>query len=823
MHVHAGSAASESGTTPLKTAVLETADSWDEFRIWMHDSGVESLQSRYPGMASADSASPNVEARLIASGVPPAIARSLLDQHRADRDVHSVSRLQFSPGVTGISRIGEGNTSNVFASQVFDAEALKADLRHFLTNVAGIHNGKLSDIERQVSEIIDRISQSTNLWVTKVLKSTRFLRRTKAEIRTILLKGRELPNIPAVVGGKSAPDALLFHMQHIPGLDLQRVMDLWGTRSTPMRFNQDAAALSARSIATNDQAGVIHRDIKPANFLVADDGRFYTLDLGFARDEENESQQSIADGTVGVGTPMFIAPEQARRDPEVTSAADVFSLGVMLWRMYTGQFPYGAPNAAVAVVVAERLSMRAGHKVPEFDAAPESLAGVDPQRAKRFLRELKPMLESMIDPDPKARPTPDRVANFFRSHSSFGATSFDEFMKIETYHQHRLSLDPLVSALEEDVPVKHRYKTDGTMVDALVNGAQGRAKQYDFLANPAFDPVEDEDALASVSPEAGSPLVEAAAIPSSDTAALVAAIDTLPPETRVALVQALEHSKESGGPSKRIRVTIGAVVVVVVAGVVTLLLNNGGKTKEGDAKAVAVAPLDGKKEGSGLPDVGKAAAQHTEVATTVEVPKPPERAMEFKTGPGGPEELRLFRTDSIKFSAKDMMPLYSGNGKDQILVGAGFQCTPEHIARILKLSDVSQIPEGVRKNLESFQKNQGGILGYTLQLEDGTGGTWINTVGLFVENREGEMVFFSSVEEFAKAREAEFVRHGGLQAMTTDPASIHLLRNAKDITGTGVKPAHWSGELADDDMWKRTVNQLLSFRNRIDPDAVGQR
>src|SRR3989338_6898344 len=181
MHVHAGSAASESGTTPLKTAVLETADSWDEFRIWMHDSGVESLQSRYPGMASADSASPNVEARLIASGVPPAIARSLLDQHRADRDVHSVSRLQFSPGVTGISRIGEGNTSNVFASQVFDAAALKADLQHFLTDVAGIHNGKLSDIERQVSEIIDRISQSTNLWVTKVLKSTRFFRRTKTQ------------------------------------------------------------------------------------------------------------------------------------------------------------------------------------------------------------------------------------------------------------------------------------------------------------------------------------------------------------------------------------------------------------------------------------------------------------------------------------------------------------------------------------------------------------------------------------------------------------------------------------------------------------------
>lgn len=788
------------GDPGLETVISELGDSWSEFSAWMQASGAVNLLSRYPGMATADAGDRSVEEALIASGVPPSVARSLLEQQREDQDFNAVSHLQFSPGVTGIARIGTGATSNVYASQVHDVDAMKADLPDFLVKVAGIDRAQAGSIEREVAARIDLITSQTGLVVTKVLKSRALLPRTEREIRTVLRKGQQLPGVPAVVGGKSTPDSLLFHMEHVPGLDLQRLMNLWSTQATPMRFNEDVAALCARAIAMTARAGILHRDVKPANFRVANDGRMFMLDLGFAKNEGGESQQSIEDGTIGVGTPVFIAPEQARREPGVTSAADVFSLGVMLWRMYAGQFPHIAPNAAFTVIVSDRTHLYPGAKVPEFCASPEAMVGVDPKRAERFLRKLKPMLESMIDPDPDKRPAPEDVADFFRSYSSFGASSTEEFMQTETYHQYRLALDPPVSIPEGDVSVKHGYADDVTMLAAIIKGVEHRREQYDFLADPAFDVVDGD--------------VPEMAVPTPS------ALKTLPYEARTALAEAIRNPKETHGLSKRVRIAIGGTVVVILASIVALIANKGGGENHVEAQPSGASSYGKKTDGS--PAVQQSAQQHAE-PSTVEVPQPPERAVELKIGSDGPEEFRLFRTDSINFGAKDLMALYAGNGKDHTVVGAGFVCTEEHIARILKLADVSQIPQTVRRNLENVLKQQGGIMGYALKLEDGTRCTWITSVGLFVENSGGEMVFFSNVQEFAKAREAEFTRHGELQDMTTDPVSIHFLRNAKDVTDTGVIPAHWSGELTNPDVWKRAINQLLSFRNKIKPDTVGQR
>ena len=88
--------------------------------------------------------------------------------------------------------------------------------------------------------------------------------------------------------------------------------------------------------------GLIHRDIKPANiWLEAPKGRVKILDFGLAREERDETHLTHS-GAV-VGTPSHMSPEQARGKP-LDLRSDLFSLGVVLYRLCTGQQPFTGPN-----------------------------------------------------------------------------------------------------------------------------------------------------------------------------------------------------------------------------------------------------------------------------------------------------------------------------------------------------------------------------------------------------------------------------------------------------------------------------------------------
>lgn len=111
---------------------------------------------------------------------------------------------------------------------------------------------------------------------------------------------------------------------------------------------------------------VIHRDIRPGNILLDEDGNAYLADFGIAKDFA--VQQGAAAIDSAVGSPDYLAPEQARNEP-ATPQTDIYSLGVVLYEILTGQHPF----AEVSTV--ERLYKHLNAPLPEISTLPVKRGG----------------------------------------------------------------------------------------------------------------------------------------------------------------------------------------------------------------------------------------------------------------------------------------------------------------------------------------------------------------------------------------------------------------------------------------------------------------
>jgi serine/threonine-protein kinase len=205
----------------------------------------------------------------------------------------------------------------------------------------------------------------------------RLLERFHGEVR--VARQVSHPNVCRVYDIGEIEGMPFISMEYVDGEDLAELLLRIG------RLPSDKALETARKLcaglAAAHERGVIHRDLKPQNIMMNKRGEVVIMDFGLAAIADQLSGDEVRNGT-----PAYMAPEQLKGS-EVTAKSDIYSLGLVLYEIFTGKKPFDAKN------VRQLLAMQESTHLPSMTG---SAADIDPMVEKAIRR--------CLDPDPAKRP-----------------------------------------------------------------------------------------------------------------------------------------------------------------------------------------------------------------------------------------------------------------------------------------------------------------------------------------------------------------------------------------------------------------------------------
>src|SRR5438477_2309508 len=155
----------------------------------------------------------------------------------------------------------------------------------------------------------------------------------------------QLPHHPHVVGVYEAgvlDGNRYIAMEFISGVPM---LEWWRDRSIRLRQQVTVLRDAALGVHHAHEHGVIHRDLKPENILIDAAGQPHITDFGLAREMQQNPKDALTGKGMVVGSPHYMSPE-AVQGLRVDRRADVYSLGIILYEMFTGKRPYdgGSPE-----------------------------------------------------------------------------------------------------------------------------------------------------------------------------------------------------------------------------------------------------------------------------------------------------------------------------------------------------------------------------------------------------------------------------------------------------------------------------------------------
>ena len=222
----------------------------------------------------------------------------------------------------------------------------------------------------------------------------RFMREAK------VIAALNHPHIVGVIDAEWDEDLCWFTMELVAGQDLKACLR---SGTFPMRKGAEVVAKTARAMDFAHKKGVIHRDIKPQNIMIAEEsGEPKVLDFGLAKNVDQHQLEQLTQMGAFLGTPAYMAPEQAGGDPNrIDARADIYALGAILYEVLCGRPPFGGKKAIQVI----RKVLKEDPPPPReiFPQAPPELEAIalkalrkDPAERYQTAGELADAIEAVI-------------------------------------------------------------------------------------------------------------------------------------------------------------------------------------------------------------------------------------------------------------------------------------------------------------------------------------------------------------------------------------------------------------------------------------------
>ena len=192
-------------------------------------------------------------------------------------------------------------------------------------------------------DLLDQRIVAIKILKDEFLHNAEFIRRFKNESKAIALLSH--PYIIQVYDVSFGDQIQYIVEEFIDGITLRQYLDQQTEVNLQEAIHFTVEILQALQHA--HERGIVHRDIKPQNIMVLPNGHIKVTDFGIARFARSETR-TITDKAIG--SVHYIAPEQARGDL-TDEKADIYSVGVMLYEMTTGQLPFEAENAVSVAIM----------------------------------------------------------------------------------------------------------------------------------------------------------------------------------------------------------------------------------------------------------------------------------------------------------------------------------------------------------------------------------------------------------------------------------------------------------------------------------------
>jgi serine/threonine-protein kinase len=387
-----------------------------------------------------------------------------------------------------------------------------------------------------------------------------------------LLASMQHPNVVTVYAHDPAHDLIV--MEYLDGTSLSKLLERGIDRVNAIRVGLTVA----EALAAVHKRGLVHRDIKPDNVMLAlntSGGRLVDwlklIDFGTALKVGKAPPSPI-------GTPEFCPPEQFQAGTPAHPANDVYALGVTLFLLLTGRFPYEGEPAALY----RQHSTAPRPQLVETLVGLHGDAAFDP-RTRALLEDLDDLLQRMMAVRLEERPTASDVARTLtRLESSFADAG--------TYVG---SVSANTATFQSLAPVRQRALVTAGRNAPVASPAGTPISERDTQERPAHDPRRRRSSAGTPAvPDASSPttertatLLEREASPTERSATLPEA-PGMPSGSRLPTAHEMAANDDDGGKTRKLQLILGAVVMLLALALgVQILTSTPG---EGPAKPPAV-------------------------------------------------------------------------------------------------------------------------------------------------------------------------------------------------------------------------------------------